>query len=114
MRKILIIDDDDAMRQILRIRLESAYTVIDTGDPQTAFATALEHKPDAILLDLSMKKLSGFELCQTFTSCSMTRNIPIFIVTGGDLRNSAYCKELGATGFFQKPIDFSRLSGWSQ
>jgi CheY-like chemotaxis protein len=109
MPQILIIDDDAAMREVIRMRLENKYSVVDTGDPEHAFATALEQKPDAILLDLSMAKVSGFELCKTLSSFSLTRNIPIFIITGEDSRNEAFCKKLGACCFFQKPIDFDRL-----
>jgi len=110
MRQILIIDDDEAMRQVIRSRLENKYSIIDTGDPEVAFAAALEGKPDAILLDLSMAKVSGFELCKTLSSFSLTQHIPIFIITGEDSRNAAFCKKLGASGFFQKPIDFERLN----
>jgi DNA-binding response OmpR family regulator len=109
MRQILVIDDDEATRQLIRARLESKYAIIDTGDPELAFATAIEHKPDAILLDLSMAKLSGFELCKAFSSFSVTQQVPLFIITGGDSRNAAFCKKLGASGFFEKPIDFNRL-----
>jgi len=46
--------------------LVQGYEVIDTQDPEQALGLALEHKPDAILLDLMMPKFSGFELCQSF------------------------------------------------
>lgn len=109
MRRILIIDDDEATRQLIRTRLESRFSIIDTGDPEVAFATAIECKPDAILLDLSMAKLSGFELCKAFSSFGATQRVPLFIITGGDSRNAAFCKKLGASDFFEKPIDFNRL-----
>jgi DNA-binding response OmpR family regulator len=53
--------------------LSEGYEVIDTVDPEQALGLALEHKPDAILLDLMMPKFSGFELCQSFCSLSYTR-----------------------------------------
>jgi DNA-binding response OmpR family regulator len=110
MPKILIIDDDDAMRGLLRARLESLYEIYDTGDPNDAMALALEQKPDVILLDLMMPKFSGFDLCQSLLSLSYTSRIRIFIITGkGGGEAQEYCKNLGATGFFQKPVDFAAL-----
>ena len=54
MPKVLIVDDDDAVRGLLCMRLSDTYQIIETGDPEQALALALEHKPDAILLDLLM------------------------------------------------------------
>jgi two-component system, cell cycle response regulator DivK len=112
MDKILVVDDDDAMRGMLKMRLSDTYETIDTGNPVKALELALEHKPRAILLDLMMPDCSGFELCQSFHNLSYTARIPIFIVTGesaGKYRD--YMSGLGATGYFEKPIDFAKLKG---
>jgi DNA-binding response OmpR family regulator len=110
MSKILIVDDDEAMRGLLRARLEGSYEVFDTGDPERALGLAMEHKPDALLLDLMMPKLSGFDLCQSLHSLSYTSRIRIFIISGkGGRAAQEYCKNLGATGFFPKPVDFNAL-----
>ena len=110
MLRILIIDDDDNMRALLRDRLEQAYEIIDTEDPEQAIALALEHKPDAILLDLMMPKFSGFEVCQTLAALSFTQQIPIFIVSGEAAEKyKAFCRNLGAAGYFEKPVDFDQL-----
>ena len=82
MHKILIVDDDRATCDLLRACLSEGYEVIDTQDPEQALGLALEHKPDAILLDLMMPKFSGFELCQSFRSLSYTSTIPIVVITG--------------------------------
>jgi DNA-binding response OmpR family regulator len=110
MAKLLIVDDDEAMRGLLRARLESSYEVFDTGDPERVLGMAMENKPDAVLLDLMMPKVSGFDLCQTLHSLSVTSRIKIFIVTGkGGIAAQDYCKNLGADGFFHKPVDFNEL-----
>jgi DNA-binding response OmpR family regulator len=106
---VLIVDDDEAMRGIIRDNLVPAYEVIDTGEPDDALALTMEHRPDAILLDLSMPHISGYELCRALSSLSCTQQIPVFIVTGEDERNKAFCQNLGAVGYFTKPIDFARL-----
>lgn len=109
MKKLLIVDDEDAMRGLYRRRLSGAYEVFETGDPEEALALALEHKPDAILLDLKMPKFDGFELCQNFRSLSHTSQIPIFVITGQSGNYRKQCEAMGATGYFEKPIDFNRL-----
>ncbi len=110
MQKILIVDDDQAMRNLMKIRLADTYEVINTGDPERAIGLTLEHKPDAILLDLMMPKFSGFELCQSLRSLSYTALIPIFVITGeSGAKYKEHCQNLGATGYFEKPVDFKEL-----
>jgi len=110
MEKILVVDDDDAIRRLMRLELCESYVVIDSGEPEQGLALALEHKPDAILLDLRMPNYSGYELLQTFTAFSHTQKIPILIVSGeGGAQTKEQCKQLGAYAYFEKPIDFDAL-----
>lgn len=110
MAKILIVDDDEAMLGLYRLRLSNGWEVIQTNEPEQALALALEHKPDAILLDLMMPKFSGLRLCQDIHSLSYTSRIPIFVVSGqGAARHKEQCEKLGAKGYFQKPVDFAAL-----
>jgi len=107
---ILIVDDDEAMRGLMRERLEDAYKIIDTGNPEDALSLALQSKPDCILLDLMMPEFSGFELCQTLASLSFTRLIPIFVITGEPAaRYKDSCMNLGAKEYFEKPLNFGQL-----
>jgi DNA-binding response OmpR family regulator len=109
MPRILIVDDDDAYRSVIKEHLASQYEIIDTPFPEDALVMAVEQEPAAVLMDLSMPGLSGFELCQTLSSLSFTQRIPIFIITGQDERNKIFCQNLGAAGYFTKPVDFTRL-----
>lgn len=110
MSKILIIDDDEAVRKALKFQLQDSYEIIDSGVPEEALALALQHKPDAILLDLSMPGYSGYEICQTLSSLSFTQRIPIFIVSGQSAaQHRDFCESLGAKGYFQKPVDIDAL-----
>lgn len=110
MHKLLIVDDDDAMRRMLKSRLSANYEVIETGQPAQAVELALAHKPVAILMDLIMTDLSGFELCRGLRELSYTSRIPIFIVSGeSEGRCKEHCERLGALDYFQKPVDFKRL-----
>jgi two-component system, OmpR family, response regulator len=110
MEKLLIVDDDPALRRLMRLELGDTYEVIDSGEPEQGLALALESKPEAILLDLRMPKYSGYELLQTFTSFSHTQKIPVIVVSGeAGGQTKEHCKQLGAAGYFEKPIDFDAL-----
>jgi DNA-binding response OmpR family regulator len=110
MGKLLVVDDDEALRRLIRIELSDTYDIVDSGEPDQGLALALESRPDAILLDLRMPKYSGYELLQTFTSFSRTHTIPVVIVSGeAGGQTKEYCKQLGAAGYFEKPIDFEAL-----
>lgn len=110
MRRLLIVDDDESVRKVLRFRLKNSYEIVDTGSPEEALALALQQKPDAILLDLMMPKYSGFEVCQALGSMSFTQLIPIFVVSGESApRYREFCASLGAKAYFQKPVDFEAL-----
>jgi DNA-binding response OmpR family regulator len=112
MEKLLIVDDDDAMRNLIKLRLSDSYETIDTGNPVQALELALQHKPRAILLDLMMPDCSGFELCHSFHNLSYTARIPIFVVTGESAQKyQEYMSNVGAVAYFEKPIDFPRLKG---
>lgn len=110
MRKILVVDDDEALRRLMRLELSDTYEIIDSGEPEQGLALALEYKPDAILLDLRMPKYSGYELLQTFTSFSHTQKIPVIVVSGeAGGQTKELCEQLGAAGYFEKPIDFEAM-----
>jgi CheY-like chemotaxis protein len=108
MQKILMVDDDPAMRGLIKKRLSDTYEVIDTGDPEQALGLALEHKPDAILLDLMMPKFSGFELCQSFHSLSYSSRIPIIVISRrvcGKVQGTL--REPGSNRLFRESRQFS-------
>src|SRR5438552_15424125 len=97
MNTLLVVDDDEAMRRLIRLSLADSYKIVDTGEPEHALALALEHKPDAILVDSRMPKYSGLELCQTFPSCSSTQLIPAFVISeDAGAKTTQICRDLGA------------------
>lgn len=110
MRRLLVVDDDESTRKLIRFRLKSLYEITETDSPEDAVALALQDRPDAVLLDLNMPKYSGVEVCQSMGCLSFTHSIPIFIISGeGATKYEEFCKALGARGYFQKPIDFDKL-----
>jgi CheY-like chemotaxis protein len=110
MKSLLVVDDDGVMRRLLRINLEDRYEIVDTGKPEEALALAMQAKPSAILLDLRMPNYSGLELCRTFKSMACTQLTPLIIISAeGGGNTKLLCRELGATAYFEKPVDFKRL-----
>src|SRR5262250_1535300 len=110
MSKLLVVDDDDAVRRFMRASLSHQHEIVDTAVPDEALALALEHKPDAILLDLRMPRYSGYELCHTLSSLSTTQLIPVIIVSGeAGEKTKQLCKELGAVAYFEKPVEVDQL-----
>jgi len=110
MAKVLVVDDDADMRNLHKMRLSDTYEILETEDPEEALGLALEHKPAAILLDLMMPRLSGFELCHTLHTLSYTSRIPIFVITGESAaKYKQHCEGLGASAFFEKPVDYKEL-----
>jgi len=110
MPRLLVIDGDAEVRRSIMEELRDFFEFIETDDATDALALTLEHKPDCILLDFNLPKLSGLELCQTLMSVSLTQTIPVFIM-GARLApefQQRY-RHLGVAGFFEKPIDLERV-----
>ncbi len=107
--KLLVVDDERAVRRLIRLHLMDCYEIVGTGKPEQALVLALKQKPDAILLDLGMPGYSGFELCQTFTSFSATQLIPVFAINGDGSKTKDSCRDLGVVAYFEKPLDFDAL-----
>ncbi len=110
MRKILIVEDEKAVRDLLRRHLRGSYEIVETGDPTKALALALEKKPDCILLDLNLPNFSGLELCTIFSDLNVTQLIPVIIITGDPTaRYEEISKILRVAGFMRKPLNFEEL-----
>lgn len=110
MARILIIDDDEAIRRMLRFRLKDRHEILDTASPEEGLLLALQNKPDAIFVDLMMPGHTGFEVCQTIAGLSFTQLIPVFVISGAPREiYKDFCDALGAQGYFEKPIDFNAL-----
>ena len=110
MPRILVIDDDESIRRMLRFRLKDAYEIMDTSSPEEGLILALQHKPDAVLVDLMMPAHTGFEVCQTLSAMSFTELIPVFVISGAPKAlYKDFCDSMGVSGYFEKPIDFNLL-----
>lgn len=82
MAKILVVEDDSSLREIYSIRLlAEAYTVVSAGDGEEALAVALKEKPDLVLLDIMMPKVSGFDFLDVLRSTPELKDTKVVIMT---------------------------------
>ena len=107
--KILVVDDDESLCELLRMHLASAgYEVSTAADAISAGYQVLKNPPDLILSDINMPHMDGFEFVAALKSDSTLPNIPVIFLTSmedGDHRG----KELGAVGYLTKPVRADRL-----
>jgi diguanylate cyclase (GGDEF)-like protein len=109
---VMMVDDDPMMLEIVQTFLEEAgYTnFVTTSDPTTAIELARQHRPDVILLDLMMPRITGFDILQVVRDDEALRYTPVIILTAeSDAPAKLKALELGATDFLLKPVDASEL-----
>lgn len=105
-KKILVVDDEAPIRDMLRIALEMAeYEVLEAADAQDAHAVILDAKPDLILLDWMMPGTSGIELARRLKRDDVTKDMPIIMLTAkGEEDNKIQGLEIGADDYITKPF----------
>ena len=110
-RTVLIVDDDDAMRFLIRASLEQeGFLAFESKDGQTATEMASKLKPDLILLDVEMPGRNGFDVCAAVRKMPGHTDTPIVMLTGredGESVTRAY--DSGATDFISKPLNWALL-----
>lgn len=103
-QKILIVDDDENICELLRLYLEKdGYETLVAGDGQAAIESAERFAPDLILLDIMLPKLDGWQVCREIRKKS---NTPIIMLTAkGETFDKILGLELGADDYVSKPFD---------
>ena len=100
---VLVIEDDPAAQELLRLHLEGAgYGVVVTASGRQALAWLSEMRPDAVLLDILLPDLDGWEILQRLKSDAATRSIPVMVVSVVDDRQLGLA--LGAIDYLVKPV----------
>jgi DNA-binding response OmpR family regulator len=104
--RILIADDDDELRHLLRLMLcRAGYEVIEAADGSEALARAYADHPALVLLDVMMPGVNGFDVCRKLRSDERTHRMPIVFVSAMDdiLQRNEMLK-LGADDCIRKPV----------
>jgi diguanylate cyclase (GGDEF)-like protein len=108
---ILVVEDDDSVREIIKFSLELAgYQVITVSDSASALKEATAVKPDLILLDLMIPVFDGYEVCRRLKNDFLTGQIPIVILTAKrDMKDKVAGMEAGADDYITKPFNRTEL-----
>ena len=109
--KILIVDDEPVVRDILQKKLDKlGYDALTACDGTEGLDVAVKEHPDLILLDVMMPNKDGFEMLQDIRANDATRDISVIMATAkGNTSDIYYGQDLGATDYLIKPIEFETL-----
>ena len=104
-KTILYVEDNAVNRRLVRDLLQhTAYTLVEADDGEAGVAKALELKPDLILMDIQLPKISGLEATRRLRAETATANTPIIAITSFALSgDDQKAKEAGATAYMAKP-----------
>ena len=109
-KKILIVDDEEDIRHLVRQMLYKEYDIVEAMDGVEAFAKAIAEKPDLILMDIMMPNQDGYKTCTRIKSDEETRHIPVVMLTGVDYElNRKLGQQLGAADYITKPFRVETL-----
>jgi DNA-binding response OmpR family regulator len=111
-KKILVVDDEPQMVNMLKMALEAAsYEVVSAYDGKEGIDKAKQENPDAIILDLMMPGMDGFEACKEMKQDSDLEDIPVLVLTAisRHFKDTKYGRsqglELEAEDYIDKPFD---------
>ena len=109
--RVLVVDDDPAVGEMLsRLLAREGYEVAVVADGPAAFEAMSHQPPDAILLDVVLPGMSGFEICRRLKQEPRTLLTPVVLVTGlGEREQRIEGLEAGADDFLTKPVDTQEL-----
>jgi DNA-binding response OmpR family regulator len=105
--RVLIVDDESAIRLICRLNLgSSGFATLEAADGDSALSMAREERPDLILLDVMLPGKDGWEVAEELAASPETREIPIlFLSARSDRMDESRGYELGGVGYITKPFD---------
>src|SRR6266581_9329513 len=103
--KLLLVDDEPALRELLRATFEGADVSVDEASSgQEAEERIRRRRPDVIVLDLRMPGMDGTELCKRLQADPKTKSIPIVLLTGAAPEEARRAQRAGAAALVRKPF----------
>jgi DNA-binding response OmpR family regulator len=106
LRKLLIVDDEEGVRGLVRMTLESLdYEIIEAADGGEAVDLAREFHPDLVLLDVMLPDVSGLEVCRRLKADpDLTSTTVVMLTARAQSRDVGDAEMAGADGYFTKPF----------
>jgi len=110
-KTILVVDDSATdLKNLEQICVDAGYTVITATSGSEAVAKATSEKPDAVLLDVIMSDMNGFQVCRAITSNAATKDIPVVLVSSkGEKTDRIWGEQQGAKAYIVKPFTASQI-----
>ena len=109
MQTILVIDDDDSLRDTIGLMLEhEGFRAVLEGDGKTGFDRALTAKPDLVLVDLRLPGMSGIEICKQLRAAQVRTPIVVLSAVGDEI-DKVLLLEIGADDYVVKPFGTREL-----
>ena len=111
MHRVLVVDDESDVTELLQYRLEQeGYRVATLNDPLGFVVKVREFEPDLMLLDIMMPELSGIQLCRIVRADPSMKDIPvIFLSARGEVEDRIKGLEAGAEDYVSKPFNINEL-----
>jgi len=108
--QILIVDDEQNIRLLVRRFLSDKFTVLEASDGKAAVDMAHQYKPSLILMDIMMPNMDGYIACSMIKTDQSMKRIPVVMLTGvGYELNKRLAKEVGADDYITKPLTRQEL-----
>ena len=113
MKTILYVEDNEFNRKIVRQLLaRTSYRLVEATDGEAGVATALESRPDLIIMDIQLPKLSGLEATRQLRTAPQTADVPIIVITSFALAGDEQkARDAGAAAYLAKPYSPRELLG---
>lgn len=110
-RKILVVDDQRVIREVLKVYLSSTRaSLLEASDGEQALHLMRSDHPDVVIADLQMPKLDGVQLCKVLQGDPTLQGIPVVILTGNaDPSTADECRQAGAREVLKKPVSPAAL-----
>lgn len=110
-KKILVVDDEQDIVSMLKMRLEACgYIVVTAADGNTAYNTAKTENPDLIILDLMLPGMDGYQVCRLLKFDQKYKKIPIIMLTAKSQREDKdWGAKTGADFYMTKPFEAKEL-----
>lgn len=111
MSKILVVDDDEAINELIKINLELfGYDVITAKDGIQGYTLAKQDQPDLMVLDVMMPDVDGYTVAKRVRENSSTKDIPILMLTAmGQLEDKVKGFDIGVDDYLVKPFEMEEL-----
>jgi DNA-binding response OmpR family regulator len=108
--RILVIDDDKDLLQLLRVMFSAEYEFITATDGFLGIRKAMLYLPDIMILDIMMTKLNGFQVCEMVRKQPQLKTMPVvFLSAKSHPTDIDHAKRLGGTEYITKPFDPGKL-----